>query len=80
MSELYDSAMAAGRKQEAVNNPKHYNVGKIETIDFIEDQKLGFNLGNSIKYICRAEHKGKKVEDLKKAIWYLEREISTSNT
>ena len=54
-----------------VEHPNHYNVGKIEVIDFIHDQKLGFDLGNAIKYICRAEHKGKPVEDLKKASYYL---------
>lgn len=59
-----------------VNHPKHYNSGKIETIDVIEDWNLNFNLGNAIKYIARAEHKGNKKEDLEKAVWYLEREIS----
>jgi len=61
-------------KEEAVNHPTHYNSGKIEVIDFIEDQKLGFNLGNAIKYIARAEHKAKPDEDLKKALWYVQRE------
>ncbi|NFF77530.1 DUF3310 domain-containing protein [Clostridium sporogenes] len=41
-----------------------------------EDWNLNFNLGNAIKYIARAEHKGNKKEDLEKAVWYLEREIS----
>ena len=59
-----------------VNNPSHYNTGKIEVIEFIEDQKLGFNRGNAIKYISRAGKKGdKEIEDLKKAVWYLNREI-----
>lgn len=62
-------------EMETVNHPAHYNSGKIEVIDFIEDQQLGFNLGNSLKYLCRAEHKGSEVEDLKKAIWYLTREL-----
>ena len=58
-------------------NPKHYTDGKIEVIDFIEDKKLGFCLGNAIKYISRAGKKDptKEVEDLRKAIWYLERRI-----
>lgn len=62
---------------ENVENPSHYNSGKIEVIDFIEDQKLGFCLGNVIKYISRAGKKdsSKIVEDLEKAKWYLEREI-----
>jgi hypothetical protein len=61
--------------KESVNHPEHYNVGKIEVIDFIEDQNLGFNLGNTVKYVCRSPHKGKQKEDLKKAIWYLQREL-----
>lgn len=61
--------------QEAVNHPTHYNMGKIEVIDYIEDHNFNFNLGNAIKYISRCEHKGKKVEDLKKAVWYIKREI-----
>ena len=60
-----------------VNRPSHYTDGKIEVIDFIEDKKLGFHLGNAVKYISRVGKKDpdKKVEDLQKAIWYLEREI-----
>lgn len=60
---------------EAVNHPAHYNVGKIEVIDAIEDWGLNFSLGNAVKYIARADHKGKPVEDLQKALWYIEREI-----
>jgi len=62
-----------------VNHPPHYNQGKIEVIDFIEDQGLGFNLGNAVKYIARAEHKGKEVEDLEKALWYVKRELERRN-
>lgn len=60
-----------------VNHPSHYNQGKFEVIEVIEDQKLGFHLGNAIKYICRAGKKNpeKTVEDLKKAKWYIERQI-----
>ena len=58
-----------------VNNPSHYNTGTIEVIEVIEDWKLNFNLGNAIKYIGRCEHKNNKEEDIKKAIWYLEREL-----
>ena len=66
------------KKNDAVNHPKHYTDGKIEVIDFIEDKKLGFHLGNTVKYVARAGKKdsSKKVEDLKKAAWYLNREIS----
>jgi len=59
-----------------VNHPAHYKVGGIETIDFIEAKKLGYNLGNVVKYLTRADHKGNKLEDLRKAQWYLTREIS----
>jgi len=65
-------------KEEAVdkvNHPPHYKVGGIETIDFIEAKKLNYNLGNVIKYITRADHKGSRNEDLKKALWYLNREL-----
>lgn len=63
-------------KSDAVNHPSYYQ-GKIEVIDFIEDKGLGFNLGNCIKYIarCHLKHKDNPVEDLKKARWYLDREI-----
>ncbi|HEC72043.1 MAG: DUF3310 domain-containing protein [Candidatus Thorarchaeota archaeon] len=60
----------------AVDHPSHYNQGKIEVIDFIEDQNLGFHEGSAVKYICRHLFKGKPVEDLEKAIWYLQRLIS----
>lgn len=63
----------------AVEHPTYYNAGRIEVIDFIEDQNLGFHLGNAVKYICRAGKKDpdKTSEDLKKAIWYIERYIKT---
>ena len=62
-------------KPDAVNHPTHYKVGGIETIDFIEAKKLGYNLGNVVKYLTRADHKDNKLQDLRKAQWYLEREI-----
>ena len=61
-----------------VNNPSHYNVGTIEVITVIEDWKLNFNLGNAIKYIGRCEYQNNKIEDIKKAIWYLERELKNN--
>lgn len=60
--------------EDKINHPTHYNQGGIEVFDFIEDQKLGYSIGNVIKYICRYKHKN-GVEDLKKARWYLDREI-----
>ena len=64
------------KQPDPVNNPVHYTKGGIETIDFIEAKKLGYNLGNVVKYITRADHKGNKLEDLRKAQWYLSREIA----
>lgn len=61
--------------RDAINHPPHYTQGKIEPIDAIEDWKLGFHLGNTVKYIARAEHKGAPLQDLKKARWYLDRHI-----
>lgn len=60
---------------DPVNHPSHYTYGKIETIDYIEDKGLGFNLGNAVKYISRAGHKQNTIEDLEKAVWYINREI-----
>lgn len=61
----------------AINHPDHYNHG-IEVIDFIESHELNFNRGNAIKYITRAglKDKDKEVEDLEKAVWYLQHEIA----
>lgn len=61
---------------DPVSHPSHYTYGKIETIDYIEDKGLGFNLGNVVKYVSRAGHKDDIVQDLEKARWYLDREIT----
>ena len=63
--------------EDVVNHPNHYTSGKIEVIDFIDDQNLDFEKGNAVKYIARAGKKypDKEIEDLEKAIWYLNREI-----
>jgi len=55
--------------------PDYYTRGNIPVWDFIRDQGLNFHLGNAIKYICRAGHKGPVREDLVKAIHYLENEL-----
>ncbi len=70
-------AIIGYKVDDSVNHPSHYTDGKIEVIDFIEDKKLGFCLGNAVKYISRAGKKDptKEVEDLKKALWYIERRI-----
>lgn len=62
-------------KSEQVNHPSHYNQG-IEAIDIIESWDLNFSLGNAIKYILRSPYKGKQIEDLEKARWYIDREIN----
>ena len=76
---IADELQGGIKECDMVNSPRHYTFGKIEVIDFIEDQKLGFNLGNAVKYIARCEHKGKKWEDLRKARWYIDRELSHEN-
>ena len=62
---------------DPVNHPSHYAKGKIEVADFIADQKLNFDRGNAVKYVCRAGSKDpeKEVQDLEKAIWYINHEI-----
>ena len=62
---------------DPVNHPSHYTTGKIEVIDFITDKKLDFCRGNAVKYIVRAGLKDpeKEVEDLQKAMFYINRAI-----
>ena len=70
-------AKVSTEEHDVVNHPSHYTRGNIEVIDFIEDQQLPYHLGNVVKYVARAGFKGDKVEDLKKAQWYLNRYIRT---
>jgi len=70
------TAVPVRPKPNTVDHPAHYNVGKIEAITVIEDWNLGFNLGNCVKYVARADHKGNAIEDLEKALWYLQRELA----
>ena len=62
---------------DPVNHPSHYTAGRIEVIDFLEDQNLPFHLANALKYICRAGKKdrNKTKKDLQKAVWYINRYI-----
>ncbi len=64
-------------KTDAINHPAYYTDGKIEVSDFIADKNLNFFRGNVVKYVARAGKKNadKEIEDLKKAEWYLNREI-----
>ena len=63
-------------------SPSHYTRGRIDVWDFIRDQSLGFHRGNAIKYICRAgfKERDKEIEDLEKAIHYLQNEIEHLTT
>ena len=61
--------------KEMVDHPAHYNRGKYEAIDVIEDWQMNFNLGNALKYLSWAGHKDDIIQDLKKSLWYLQREI-----
>lgn len=64
-----------------INHPAHYGGedNPYEAIKVIEAWSLGFNLGNAVKYISRANKKGSEIEDLKKARWYLDREIANAD-
>lgn len=59
--------------------PSHYRRGSIEVWDFIHDQGLNYFLGNAIKYICRAGYKESKIQDIQKAIHYLQKELELTN-
>ncbi len=62
-------------EHDPVNHPSHYTDGGIETIDFIEAKQLPYHLGNAVKYISRAGKKDDEIQDLKKAVWYINRYI-----
>jgi hypothetical protein len=66
-----------GGDTDLVNNPLHYK-GKngMESIDVIEGFSLGFGKGNAVKYILRSGKKEEEIQDLEKAIWYLNRAIN----
>ena len=73
-----ESYMLDDEEEDAVNSPDHYNTGNIECIDAIEESMSsvafkGYLKGNCMKYLWRYDYKGKQVEDLEKAGWYLRR-------
>jgi hypothetical protein len=78
-SGLYSKKKTKKLKKQAdeVNHPSHYNTGKIEVIEFLEDQRLSFHRANAVKYIARAGKKSIETEfqDIQKAIWYLKRDL-----
>ena len=63
-------------EKDMIDHPAHYNATEFEPIDVIEDWSLGYHLGCAVKYIARHTHKGKPLEDLKKARWYIDRAIA----
>lgn len=70
-------AKSEAKNKEMVNHPSHYAGNGIEVIDVIDAFKLNFNLGNAVKYILRCGKKDSPVQELKKAIWYLDHEVQT---
>ena len=83
MEDLYKAHISdyAVYSQQDNELGSHYKQGKIEVIDLIDAYNLNFNLGNAVKYIARCNYKDNgsyKVNDLRKAIWYIEREIEKS--
>jgi hypothetical protein len=75
--EICPTCLAAERQGDAVNHPSHYGGADnpYEAIKVIEAWGLGFCLGNTVKYIAREGKKGAALQDLRKAAWYLNREI-----
>jgi hypothetical protein len=69
--------MAKKKRVDMVNSPPHYNKGKYEAADVLDDWFASDpHLWNANKYMIRHEHKGKPIEDLEKAIWYINRKIA----
>ena len=67
--------LTANLGDDVIDHPPHYTYSAVEPIDVIEAWGLGFHLGCLLKYVCRAGRKGDQLEDLKKARWYLDRQI-----
>lgn len=71
---------------DSVNHPQHYNKGAIETIQFVDQVCAhyfgdeAFSVGNALRYLARAPHKSNKLEDLRKAVWYLNHAVATLET
>jgi hypothetical protein len=74
--ESLEDIIARQDEEDMVGAPRHYNTGNIECIDAIEESMSsvafkGYLKGNCMKYLWRYDYKGKQVEDLQKAGWYL---------
>ena len=76
--ELFPGLSTALPTADPVNHPDHYTMGGIEVFDFINAWDLSFPEGNVVKYVVRAPYKGKEVQDLKKARWYLDQLIAAA--
>ena len=74
-SDTFAEWLASTRQEDTIDNPPHYKRNGIEVVDVIEAFELNYRLGNVVKYVLRHMNKG-GVNDLKKAQWYLNREIS----
>ena len=73
---MKETTPTSDTETDMVNEPPHYkaHASGVECIQITEH--MGFNLGNAVKYIWRADEKGKTIEDLEKARWYIDREIT----
>lgn len=80
VNDVCNTCLSKADDKDEINWPKHYNAGKIQPIDAIEDWGLDFRLANAVKYIARHEHKGNAKKDLEKAIWYIQRYIDKELT
>lgn len=76
INQRHEMACEMPEKTDMIDRPPHYTATRVEPIDVIEAWGLGFHLGNCLKYIARCDLKGRPIEDLEKARWYLDREIS----
>jgi hypothetical protein len=75
-----NTCLSEENENDEIDWPKHYNTGKIQPIDVIEDWDLDFRLANTVKYIQRHKYKGNAKKDLEKAIWYIQRYINKELT
>lgn len=82
----YQAKWGSKKSKHPVTNPAHYTAGAVEAIDIIEQSVAhlsggaAYCRGNALKYLIRAGRKRSRAEDLKKAAWYVAREISSCNT
>ena len=83
LGQVTEAQLPSEAQTHSVDHPQHYRSDSgLEAIEVIEAWDLNFNLGNVVKYVCRAGLKGRtsKAEDLEKALWYLQRELSANNS